>query len=138
MQSMNVEIFRPLGIYLITGGENPQRLSVLSMTAGRIMTSLEKSREIEDDSLNIVAIEIHGEEMAFHLPVKKAEGGRGMIEWDNWSLSLTIYSRWITGLSLDQKEAMIGEVLRFEEGVEKAIHIEKEEESYALKKLKAS
>ncbi len=137
---MNVEIFRPIGIYAITSGTSPgeqKKLPVLAMSAGRIITGLDGSI-VE----SIVALEIHGERMAVHLPVRVAEGSRGLIEWDNWSLSLSIYSRWVSGLSLDQKEAMIGEVIRWEEGVEEEIHAQndayQEIESYDIEKLKAS
>ncbi len=143
---MNVEIFRPMGIFVITSSEessdHPEqqsRHSVLSMTAGRMLTAIEGYA-----SESVVAIEIHGERIAVHLPFKTVEGNRGLVQWDNWSLSLSIYSRWISGLSLDQKEAMIGEVLSWEHAVEETVHAENaptyhdETGSYDLEKLKAS
>lgn len=131
---MNVEIFRPMGIFVITSGQNPsqkQRHAVLSMTAGKILTTLEGEL-----SESVVAIEVHGESIAVHLPFKTTEGDRGLVQWDNWSLSLTLYSKWVAGLSLDQKEAMIGEVLRWEEGVEAEVY--NESEISEAEKLKAS
>lgn len=138
---MNVEIFRPMGIFVITSGENPgqqNKHAVLSMTAGKVLTALDEG--LKPDS--VVGFEIHGERIAVHLPFKIVEGGRGQVQWDNWSLSLTLYSKWISGLSLDQKEAMIGEVLHWEEGVEQSIYAESEihdeAEIYDYEKLKAS
>ncbi len=141
---MNVEIFRPMGIFVITSGENPDQQNkhaVLSMSAGRVLTTLEGKA-----SESVVAFEIHGERVSVHLPFKTVEGNRGLVQWDNWSLSLTLYSKWIAGLSLDQKEAMIGEVLHWEEGVQQEIYaqsevygeVNEEAQSYDLEKLKAS
>ena len=146
---MNVEIFRPMGIFVITSSQNAEsgqyeesRHTVLSLTAGRILTAIEGYA-----SDSVVAIEIHGERVSVHLPFKSVEGNRGLVQWDNWSLSLSLYSKWISGLSLDQKEAMIGEVLSWESAVEESVHEENsnyvqahedETGSFDLEKLKAS
>jgi len=119
-KGMNVEIFRPLGIYVIAAGDSPEvqsKYPVISMTAGKMILG-----PIEVQVESIVAVEIHGERISLHLPLRKGEGNQSIIVWDNWSLSLSLYSKWVSGLSLEQKEVLIGEVLSWEEGIEKSIY----------------
>ena len=141
---MTKEIFRPLGLTLkvtksTLGSEEVsyEEVPVLSLAPGNMTIPWEKNKYYE----SVLSINFNGKDMALHLPLKKIEGDRGQISWSNWSLTLTIYNRWISSLKLEQKESLIAEMLRWEEGVEAEVYeseVQAEAEIYSLEKLKAS
>jgi|GEM_PF-2302572 len=115
---MTAEIFRPPGLYLVTNSQDNglKRVSVHYFGIGQMTFPWREGEEAI-----ITAVEVHGKTIALHLPIESISNDRAIIKWDNWGFNFTLLNQWIGGLSLDEREVVISDVLDWQqEASEKA------------------
>lgn len=115
---MTHQIFRPKGLYILTNAQSPeyQRIPVLGLDFGSALFGW------KDQGKGIVCgLEIHGEVISLHLGLESINGGEARVRWDSVGFNFTLFNLWISGLSLEDKENVIDEVLSWQEEAQRQI-----------------
>lgn len=116
--AMTHEIFRPTGIYILTNATNAQykRIAVQSLGVGQMSFAWTK----ENEGI-VCGLEIHGEVLSLHLPIESLNEGEAKARWNNFGFNFTLFNLWITGLSHDEREFVIDEVLSWQKEAQKQL-----------------
>lgn len=116
------EIFRPPGLYLITDSliGRLQKLPLSGLGIGQAtfsfnhveLSSIHKS--IDFSTIDALGIEVHG--LFLNIPgvLKFDSSGVGSFYWDDFSFNFTLFSLWVEGLNLNQKEDLISDILSWQ------------------------
>jgi len=125
---MTKEIFRPLGIFILTNSTNPEfeRIPVKGLGVGFATFSFD-SNELKTDGSGPITLgfEVHGKKVPFLLNIERINEGEAKISWENLSFNYTLFNQWISGLDQEKKEALIQDVLSWEEEfINKAAEVE--------------
>jgi hypothetical protein len=118
---MTHQIFRPKGLYILTNAPSPeyQRIPVLGLNFGSALFGWKGIPE----SI-VCGLEVHGEVISLHLPLEELNGGEARVAWDSIGFNFTLFNLWVSGLSLEDKENVIDEVLSWQEEAQRHIAIE--------------
>lgn len=113
---MTNQIFRPKGLYILTNASEPeyQRIPVLGLNFGHATFGWKG-----DLSGLVCGLEIHGQILSLQLPLHSLNGGEAKVKWDNVGFNFTLFQLWISGLSLEDKEIVIDEVLSWQDEAQK-------------------
>lgn len=115
---MSHQIFRPKGLYILTNSPEPeyQRIPVLGLDFGNATFSWKG--ELEGI---VCGLEIHSEIISLHLPIDKLNSGEAKTSWDSIAFNFTLFNLWVSGLTLEDKEHVIDEVLSWQEEAQRQI-----------------
>lgn len=128
---MTAQIFRPKGIYILTnaGNRDYQRVPVLGLDFGSATFAWESTGEGSSKGI-VCGIEVHGEIISLHQAIDPLNLGEARVKWESLAFNFTLFNLWVSGLSLEDKEQVIDEVLSWQEDAQR--HLVQEE--YSLKK----
>lgn len=115
---MTHQVFRPKGLYILTNSPSPeyQRIPVLGLDFGSALFGWKG-----DENGVVCGLEIHGEVISLHLPLEKINGGEARTSWDSVGFNFTLFNLWVSGLTLEDKENVIDEVLSWQEEAQRQI-----------------
>lgn len=121
---MSTAIYCPSGIFVVTKSQSGEikRLKVTEMCVGQLVFSLEGYDQNHSERLKVDGVEIHGE--FFEIPYEASfiNQHRAALSWTSHSFNLTIFQTWVSGLSIETKEQIIGEVISWHEEIEEAAY----------------
>jgi hypothetical protein len=105
------EIFRPAGIYILTNAKDAQyqRIPIQSLGVGQMKFAWDSSIEAI-----VCGLEVHGENISLHLSIESLNKGEAKARWNNLGFNFTLFNLWVAGLSLDEKEQVIDDVLSWQ------------------------
>lgn len=123
---MTAQIFRPKGIYILTNSPNPDyhRVPVLGLDFGHATFAWEQTPYggAGNHAGSIVCgLEVHGEVISLHLNVDPLNQGEARVKWQNLAFNFTLFNLWLSGLTLDEKENVIDEVLSWQEDAQRQL-----------------
>lgn len=109
---MTHQIFRPKGLFILTNSPSPeyQRIPVLGLDFGSALFAFKG-----DKKAIVCGLEVHGEVISLHLALDPINGGEARVSWDSIGFNFTLFNLWVGGLSLEDKENVIDEVLSWQE-----------------------
>lgn len=126
---MTAQIFRPKGLYILTNAANAayHRVPVLGLDFGHATFAWDS---LGDKQGIVCGLEIHGEILSLHLPINSLNKGEARVKWESLAFNFTLFNLWLGGLSLEDKEQVIDEVLSWQENAQRQLV----QEEVALKK----
>jgi len=116
---MSSEIYRPIGITIVTSHEDgaSERFPVTNLCVGRMIFSFSSCAK-NLDSAKVVGVEVHGQFFEINCPLEVLAESRAAISWSTYSFDFTLFQAWVSGLSIEQKESLITDVLDWHEDLE--------------------
>lgn len=115
---MSYQIFRPKGLYILTNSPEPeyQRIPILGLAFGHVSFAWK-----EEFEAIVCGLEIHGEIISLQLPVDKLNQGEARTVWESLAFNFTLFNLWVGGLTIEDKENVIDEVLSWQEEAQRQI-----------------
>ncbi|MCR9205277.1 MAG: hypothetical protein NXH75_11900 [Halobacteriovoraceae bacterium] len=115
---MSNQIFRPKGLYILTNSPESeyQRIPILGLDFGNASFAWK-------DALQgiVCGLEVHGEIISLHLPIDQLNMGEAKTTWDSIAFNFTLFNLWVSGLTLEEKEQVIDEVISWQEEAQRHI-----------------
>jgi hypothetical protein len=129
---MTAQIFRPKGLYILTNAADSEyhRVPVLGLDFGHATFAWDSPEGITTEGI-VCGLEVHGEIISLHLDIDPINRGEAKVKWGNLAFNFTLFNLWVSGLSLEDKENVIDEVLSWQEDAQR--HLVQQELS--LKKV---
>ena len=106
-------IFRPKGLLIRTNSKNLeyQKIPILCLDFGSV--TFQKKGLMSDDI--VTGLHIHKKLISLHLSIEKLNNDQGKCHWSSLAFNFTLFNLWIDGLSLDERESVIDEILAWQE-----------------------
>ncbi len=122
------EIFRPPRLQALVRDENGaiEKVPITSLGVGWAVFNWGSYKKG-----NLVGLEAHGSKIAIELELISQNEGEVKVQWQDISFNFTIFHLWLRGLSLEERETLIADVLSWQEEA----HIRALQEDTPLKKV---
>ncbi len=108
------EIFRPLRVFAVVShpeGEQ-EKVPLTCLGVGYAHLPWKKGEDY-----HVIGIEVHGKSFDVDLSLRMLNEGEAVFHWSDLSFNFTLFHAWIKGLSLDEREGLIHDVLSWQEEV---------------------
>lgn len=125
---MATEIFRPPRVFALIRNEDKtvEKVPLTSLGVGWAVFNWGSYKEG-----TLVGFEIHGTSLELELNLNSINEGETKVQWQDISFNFTLFHLWLRGLSMDERENMIADVLSWQEEA----HIRALQEEGPLKKV---